>query len=136
MGRTPANTATGPGHAQTTGRPPGRAQAAAATTSTTEPGQHAPARIALTSGEPGGIGPELCLAVARSAICGELVCIADRELLAERAALLGWQITLRDYDPNTRQAHVPNTLTVLHQPLAVPSKPGQLDKRNARYVLG
>jgi 4-hydroxythreonine-4-phosphate dehydrogenase len=50
--------------------------------------------------------------------------------------MLGWQIALRDYDPNVRQLHEPNTLTVLHQPLAVPSKPGQLDKRNARYVLG
>ncbi|MEA3177423.1 MAG: 4-hydroxythreonine-4-phosphate dehydrogenase [Gammaproteobacteria bacterium] len=94
------------------------------------------ARIALTSGEPGGIGPELCLAVARSAIPGELICLADRDLLAERARMLGWHIALRDYDPNTRTTHEPNTLTVLHQPLAVPSKPGQLDKRNARYVLG
>jgi 4-hydroxythreonine-4-phosphate dehydrogenase len=93
------------------------------------------ARVALTSGEPAGIGPELCLAVARSAIPGELVCLADRDLLAERARMLGWQITLRDYDPNARQPHEPNTLTVLHQPLTVPSKPGQLDKRNAPYVL-
>jgi 4-hydroxythreonine-4-phosphate dehydrogenase len=94
------------------------------------------ARIALTSGEPGGIGPELCLAVARSSLPVELVCLADRELLAERARMLGWQIALRDYDPHVRQVHEPNTLTVLHQPLAVPSKPGRLDKRNAPYVLG
>jgi 4-hydroxythreonine-4-phosphate dehydrogenase len=94
------------------------------------------ARIALTSGEPGGIGPELCLAVARAAMPVELVCLADRDLLAERARMLGWQIALRDYDPNVRQLQEPNTLTVLHQPLAVPSKPGQLDKRNARCVLG
>jgi 4-hydroxythreonine-4-phosphate dehydrogenase len=94
------------------------------------------ARFALTSGEPSGIGPELCLAVARSAIPGELICLADRDLLAERARMLGWQIALRDYDSNARRPHEPNTLTVLHQPLAVPSKPGQLDKRNARYVLG
>lgn len=94
------------------------------------------ARIALTSGEPGGIGPELCLAVARASMPVELVCLADRDLLAERARMLGWQIALRDYDPNVRQLQEPNTLTVLHQPLAVPSKPGQLDKRNARYVLG
>jgi 4-hydroxythreonine-4-phosphate dehydrogenase len=94
-----------------------------------------PARIALTSGEPAGIGPELCLAAARSTLPVELVCLADRTLLAERARQLGWQITLRDYDPNTRQTHEPNTLTVLHQPLAAPSKAGQLDKRNGRYVL-
>ena len=56
-------------------------------------------------------------------------------MLAERAKQLGWQINLREYDPNSRASHAPNTLTVLHTPLAVPSKPGQLDKRNARYVL-
>jgi len=93
------------------------------------------ARIALTSGEPAGIGPELCLAAARAQLPVELVCLADRTLLAERAAQLGWPINLRDYDPNTRQPSQPNTLTVLHIPLAAPSKAGQLDKRNARYVL-
>lgn len=92
-------------------------------------------RIALTSGEPAGIGPELCLAIARSAIAAEIVCLADRDLLAERARMLGWQIELRDYEQNERQLHEPNTLTVLHTPVAAPSKPGQLDKRNARYVL-
>ena len=94
-----------------------------------------PVRIALTSGEPAGIGPELCLAAARAALPVELVCLADRTLLAERAAQLGWPINLRDYDANTRQPSQPNTLTVLHTPLAAPSKAGQLDKRNARYVL-
>jgi 4-hydroxythreonine-4-phosphate dehydrogenase len=93
-------------------------------------------RIALTSGEPAGIGPELCLAIARTAVRGELVCLADRGLLAERARQLGWQIALRDYDPRAQRPHEPNTLTVLHQPLGSPCKPGQPDKRNARYVLG
>jgi 4-hydroxythreonine-4-phosphate dehydrogenase len=97
-------------------------------------------RIALTSGEPAGIGPELCLAIARTVIPCELVCLGDRTLLAERSRQLGWHIALRDYGAthaSHREArpHEPNTLTVLHQPLAVPSKPGQLDKRNARYVL-
>jgi 4-hydroxythreonine-4-phosphate dehydrogenase len=94
-----------------------------------------PVRIALTSGEPAGIGPELCLAAARATLPVELVCLADRNMLAERASQLGWPITLRDYDPNQRRAHEPNTLTVLHTPLAVASQPGKLDKRNARYVL-
>ena len=90
------------------------------------------ARIALTSGEPAGIGPELCLAAARTPVPVELVCLADRDLLNERAGQLGWPITLREYDPTTPR---PNTLTVLHRPLAAPSKAGQLDERNARYVL-
>ncbi len=93
------------------------------------------ARIALTSGEPAGVGPELCLALARQPLQHELVCLADRDLLAERARQLGWPVELRDYDPQARRSREPGTLTVLHQPLGVPSHPGRLDTRNARYVL-
>lgn len=93
-------------------------------------------RIALTSGEPAGIGPDLCLVLAGQKIPCELVCIADRDLLAKRAKLMRLAITLRDYDPNTRGLYSSGTLTVLHQPLASPSVPGKLDKANARYVLG
>lgn len=92
-------------------------------------------RIALCSGEPAGVGPEICLAVAREAFDCELVCLADRELLRQRAAKLGWPITLQDYDPNKAGRHEPGTFTVLHQPLAVASTAGKLDARNAPYVL-
>ncbi len=93
------------------------------------------ARIALTSGEPAGIGPELCLAVARNPLPFELVCIADRDLLAERARQSGWPVTLREYDPRAARPREPDSLSVLHMPMAVRSKAGQLDRRNARYVL-
>jgi 4-hydroxythreonine-4-phosphate dehydrogenase len=92
-------------------------------------------RIVLTSGEPAGIGPELCLAVARGSYACELVCLADRDLLLERSRQLGWPIRLRDYDSGVHPAQQPDTLTVLHQPLATRSTAGQLDKRNGRYVL-
>jgi 4-hydroxythreonine-4-phosphate dehydrogenase len=92
-------------------------------------------RIVLTSGEPAGIGPELCLAVARRSLPCELVCLADRDLLAERARLLQEPVALRTYEPARRQPHEPGTLTVLHRPLAAASEPGKLDVRNARYVL-
>jgi 4-hydroxythreonine-4-phosphate dehydrogenase len=99
-------------------------------------------RIALTSGEPAGIGPELCLAIATRELPCELVCLADRNLLAERAKRLGLRVELRDYvpprdpsAPRARQAHKVGTLLVEHHPLAVPSTPGQLDTANARYVL-
>jgi 4-hydroxythreonine-4-phosphate dehydrogenase len=90
----------------------------------------------LTSGEPAGIGPQLCLAVARSAWACELVCLADRDLLAERSQQLGWKLGLHPYDPAQQRLHEPGTLTVLHQPLAARSTAGQLDKRNGHYVLG
>ncbi|HEY6922948.1 MAG TPA: 4-hydroxythreonine-4-phosphate dehydrogenase PdxA [Steroidobacteraceae bacterium] len=91
-------------------------------------------RIVLTSGEPAGIGPELCLAIARRELPCELVCLGDRDMLAERAGRLGLNIELREYDGSARP-HEPGTLTVEHHPLATPSIPGKLDKANARYVL-
>jgi 4-hydroxythreonine-4-phosphate dehydrogenase len=92
-------------------------------------------RIALTSGEPGGIGPELCLAIAREAMDCDLVCLADRDLLAERAQQLSMAVNLQPYDEGTRPLHAARQLRVLHQPLAAASSPGRLDTRNARYVL-
>lgn len=93
-------------------------------------------RIALTSGEPAGIGPELCLAIARRELPCELVCLADQSLLAERAQRLGWSIELRPYSAQaSRQPHQPGTLLVEHHPLKATSTPGRLDKTNSRYVL-
>jgi 4-hydroxythreonine-4-phosphate dehydrogenase len=93
-------------------------------------------RIALTSGEPAGIGPELCLAIARGELPCELVCLADHDLLADRARHLGWNIELRPYaGGGTPRQHQPGTLLVDHRPLKAPSTAGRLDKTNSRYVL-
>jgi 4-hydroxythreonine-4-phosphate dehydrogenase len=93
-------------------------------------------RIALCSGEPAGVGPELCLAAARESFDCELVCLGNRSLLESRAAKLGWRVTLDDYDERAPRVHQPGRLTVLHHPLAVASEAGKLDSRNSRYVLG
>jgi 4-hydroxythreonine-4-phosphate dehydrogenase len=95
-------------------------------------------RIALTSGEPAGIGPELSLAVAAMPLPCELVCLGDRTLLEERAHRLRLAVRLRSYQPRSEsaaRAHVPGELLVLHVPLAAASAPGQPDPANARYVL-
>jgi 4-hydroxythreonine-4-phosphate dehydrogenase len=92
-------------------------------------------RIALTCGEPAGVGPELCLAVASAAFDCELVCLGDTQLLSERARRIGAHITLRRYEPREHVPHTPGTLTVLHHPLAVPSEAGLLDARNVPFVL-
>jgi 4-hydroxythreonine-4-phosphate dehydrogenase len=64
------------------------------------------------------------------------VCLGDRALLAERARQLHLPVKLLDYVPGaTPLPHVPGTLAVAHQPLAVPSVAGRPDVRNARYVL-
>jgi 4-hydroxythreonine-4-phosphate dehydrogenase len=95
-------------------------------------------RIALTSGEPAGIGPELCLALAAKELPCELVCFGDRALLEERARTLGIVVRLASYEPaagRARIAHVAGELAVVHLPLAAPSVPGRPDPANARYVL-
>ncbi len=92
-------------------------------------------RIALTSGEPAGIGPDLCLAIAREALDCDVVCLGDRGLLADRARQLQIPVALQDYDSNARSKHVPGQLKVCHQPLVSQSVPGRLDSTNARYVL-
>jgi 4-hydroxythreonine-4-phosphate dehydrogenase len=80
-----------------------------------------PPRILLTSGEPAGIGPELCaqLTTVTLPACS-LGCLVDRDLLAARAPA----------DSRLER------LDVLHRPLATPSSPGKLDRSNARYVVG
>jgi 4-hydroxythreonine-4-phosphate dehydrogenase len=92
-------------------------------------------RIALTSGEPAGVGPELCLAIATRPFAAELVCLADRDLLEARARLVHSRVALADYDPARPRAHSPGTLQVLHVDCAVPSIAGKLDTRNAAYVV-
>jgi len=101
-------------------------------------------RIALTSGEPAGIGPDLCLQIARDAreLPCELICLADMDLLAARARLLGiTDVELRRYEPAAGAGaaqprnHVPGGLQVLDTPLAAPCNPGRLEVRNARSVL-
>ena len=89
--------------------------------------------IAVTSGEPAGIGPELCLQLAGWPGPGRPVVLGDRELLRQRAALLGQSIVLRDYSPALPRAD--GTLDILHLPIRVPSSAGELTAGNASYVL-
>ncbi len=89
--------------------------------------------IALTSGEPAGVGPELCLRLAEHRFPARLVVLADRLLQAGRAAQLGVEASLRDWNPALPA--VPGTLDVLHTPLAGRSLAGRLDPRNSPYVL-
>jgi 4-hydroxythreonine-4-phosphate dehydrogenase len=94
------------------------------------------ARIAVTSGEPAGVGPDLCLQLARGPLPCELVCLGDRELLAARARQLSLKLNLWDYEPEqAARPHIPGTLAVLHIPLARPAEAGKLDSRNAAAVL-
>ena len=90
-------------------------------------------RIAVTSGEPAGIGPELCLALARQPCAAHPVVLADRALLEERAALLGLHVSCREYHPANQPAD--GVLDVLHVPLPPPAQPAHLDAATGPYVL-
>lgn len=90
-------------------------------------------RIAVTSGEPAGVGPELCAALCSRRFAARLVVLGDAGLIAERAQSAGLQVRLRAYDPASDVDD--GALEVLNLPLAVPSVAGRLDVTNARYVL-
>jgi 4-hydroxythreonine-4-phosphate dehydrogenase len=91
--------------------------------------------IALTAGEPAGIGPDLCLAAASMARAWPLVCLADRELLALRARRLKLKVDFSDYRIGGDIQSAAGTLSVLHQPLPTACVAGRLELTNARQVL-
>lgn len=94
-------------------------------------------RFALTPGEPAGIGPDLCLLLAEHAQPHPLIAITSRDLLVERAAQLGVAVTLLSVSPDAfPDAPAPaGSLYVWDTPLASRVVAGQLDKRNAAFVL-
>ena len=89
--------------------------------------------LAITAGEPAGIGPDLVLRLPELGLPARLVVIADKHLLASRAAQLGLPTALHDYQPG--QAAPAGALEVWHVPLAAAATAGQLDAANGRYVL-
>ena len=94
-------------------------------------------RIALTAGEPAGIGPDLCVMLAHQALPAEVVVIADAELVAARAAQLGLTVEILPY----RAEHAAfghagdGKLNILHVPTAETAVAGKLNPANSRYVL-
>ena len=94
--------------------------------------------LAITAGEPAGIGPDLCVQLAQLQLPCKLVVIADRELLRERARLLRLPLEITDYTgitPSSATEHKAGSLQVLHVSLSGPGVPGELNPANARYVL-
>lgn len=93
-------------------------------------------RIAITSGEPAGIGPDLVIAIAQQDWPVQIVVIGCPKLLTERAELIGFPLSLRDYD--AKEEPVPQlagTLTILPLPTQEPVIPGTLNPNNGAYVV-
>ncbi|MDX1676534.1 4-hydroxythreonine-4-phosphate dehydrogenase PdxA [Arsukibacterium sp.] len=93
-------------------------------------------RIAITPGEPAGIGPDLVVALARQDWPAELVICGSATLLAERASALGANLSLLPYDKSVpAKAQRAGTLTVADFALEEPVQPGILNVANGRYVV-
>lgn len=96
----------------------------------------APVRLALTPGEPAGIGPDLVIAAALRPNRAQLLCFADKQLLASRAVSLGIDLQLHEVRHPRELTNVPlGVLQVFPLQLASTVVPGRLDTGNARYVL-
>ncbi len=94
-------------------------------------------RIVITSGEPAGIGPDACVALAQSDWPADLVVAGDAGLLAATATALGLPLSVEYYAASQRSAaHRAGSLKVLHIPTARPVIAGQPDARNGAYVIG
>ena len=89
-------------------------------------------RIALTSGEPAGIGPDLCL-LAQQTYPAELVILGNKQLLEDRARTLGVEFKLDDYQSG--EAPQANRHCLLDIPLAQPCEIGKLAPANATHVI-
>lgn len=93
-------------------------------------------RIAITPGEPAGIGPDLVITIAQQAWSVELVVVASKALMIERAQQLNLPLTLIDYDVNNAiTPQKPGTLTILDVELIEPCIAGILNNNNGSYVV-
>ena len=92
--------------------------------------------IAVTPGEPAGVGPDLTLQLAQASP-SRLVAIADKSMLARRAELLGLDIAIEDFAPEARRSvsSARPILEVLAVETQIPVECGRLDPANASYVL-
>jgi 4-hydroxythreonine-4-phosphate dehydrogenase len=94
-----------------------------------------PPLIAVTAGEPAGIGPDLCVELAQRQLPARIVVVADRELLKGRARRLRVPLRLVEFSPADPLKSSAGALMVCHVPLERPATAGRLDPANSRYVL-
>ena len=93
-------------------------------------------RLAITSGEPAGIGPDICVLLSQLDIAADITIIGDIEVLTNRAQQLGIALNIEPYQiTQTAQQHIKNQLKVLHIPTAAVVKAGTLNPANSQYVI-
>ncbi len=92
--------------------------------------------ILLSSGEPSGIGPDICVMLAMKKIPARLAVLGDPGLLAERASTLKLDLDIQEQKKLSGIApHRARHLDVLGVPLKTPACAGQLNSANAEYVI-
>ena len=89
--------------------------------------------LLISSGEPAGIGPDLCLTLAGHEF--PLVILGDKAVLAARAKQLNMDIIFEEYQDDVPLSNQPNVLTVLSIPCATDVTAGVLNPLNAPYVI-
>lgn len=77
-------------------------------------------RIAITSGEPAGIGPDICVMLSQQTINADITFLGDSNLLLARAKQLNLSF---------------DTSRVLHFPVSADVTAGKLNTQNSQYVL-
>ncbi len=94
-------------------------------------------KVAVTTGDPAGIGPDIALALGadqtKEHLVDQLVLIGDRQVLAERAELLGSKISPEELPMES--SATPNPLQLAQVTADAPAAAGRADPHNARYVL-
>lgn len=91
--------------------------------------------IAISVGEPAGIGPDIVIQAAQRQHRTPWLAIADPRMLQQRATLLGLPLDIAVYDPAKPIATAAKKLTVLPIPCRATAVPGQSDATNAQYVV-
>jgi len=91
--------------------------------------------LAVTPGEPSGIGPDLCIDYAQQTHDFQLVLIADPDLIRDRARQLDRPVSLVLYDKNIIQPSGQGLLYYQPVSLVEPAVPGVLNVQNAAYIL-
>ncbi len=94
-----------------------------------------PVILALTPGEPAGIGPELCLQLAAETRQPGIVVVASSALLEARAQQLGMDVILEPWRPGQAATRESGRLSVYHVEGLASTDTGTLNTGNSQYVL-
>ncbi len=93
-------------------------------------------RIAISLGDPGGIGPDICVMMAQRYLKKYHVVITDPQLLVESSKKLKIKIIINELkDINSKTKGGNSIINVLPVKLNVKNKPGYMNPHNASFVI-